>query len=273
MRFALLMGGMILIGGLAGLIAVGCGSSGPDGEPVTSSTVPNGGALRVISIEEALAVAPGTTVRVQGALVATPERVVLASAILESYPPQAGGATLTLQGLDLDSLVGLSSTIGQADLAPVTWTDFWLVLEGVVGDGVLEVTSVPRVVEATVGDLRVRFSPVAEPVRAGEPVWWALDVKNESAVPVDLTFSSGQQGEVVLSQGGVEKYRWSNGKAFTEAIETVTVEPGGTWTAVLTDTLTAPPGDYELSATVTAVVGQIGAGTVLLALETTITVY
>jgi hypothetical protein len=103
-------------------------------------------------------------------------------------------------------------------------------------------------------------------------VWWAFDVTNTGQAPVDLTFTSGQRGDVVLSEGGVEKYRWSDGKAFTEASER-TLQPGKSLPVVLNDTLAAPPGDYDLAAMVTASIGESGVGTALPGLETTLTIH
>jgi hypothetical protein len=267
---------------LAALLAA-CGTSG-DGSgstttvpasttvaPGSTTTVPDGNV--VLTIEQALAAGQGQKVNVTGFVVATAEKMILCSALAESYPPQPGGATLTLKGLDLSALVGLSSTAGQEGLAEVSWSDYWVVLTGVIEDGVLSVEGTPRVVETSASGLKIRFSPVSEPISSGDTVWWAFDVTSTGQTSVTLTFSSGQRGDVSLSQGGAEKYRWSNGKAFTEAIETVTLEPGQSMPVVLNDTLVAPPGEYDLTATVTASVGELGAGTALPGLETTLTIH
>ena len=238
----------------------GCGAAG----------LSDGGA-EVLTIEQALA-DPGRLIRVQGTVVSTGTGVTLASMLLESYPPQAGGATLPVTGLDLESLVGLSSTAGQPDLAQATWSDYWVVLEGIINDGALEVEKTPRVVEATSAEARVRFSPVTEPLVAGDQVWWAFDVKNLGATPLDLTFSSGQRADVILSLDGTEAYRWSANKVFTEAIETITLEPGEALSIVLNDRLQAAPGEYELTATITAVVGPENATAAFPQLKTTVTV-
>jgi hypothetical protein len=255
-----------------------CGAQAPgDG-----TTTPTAGERTVLTPEQAPAAKPGQVVNVQGTIVATgtgaDAQVVLASVLLESYPPQAGGATLPVKGLDLESLVGLSSTADRPELAQVTWSDYRLTLEGVVDDGVLDVQKGPRVVEATGSGMRVRFSPVSEPLVAGGNVWWALDIKNAGATPLDLIFISGQRGEVILAQSGVEKYRWSDDKAFTEAIETVVMEPEKVYSFVLNDTARVAPGEYELTATVTASVesaggpGSPGSGIPLPEIKTTVTV-
>jgi hypothetical protein len=254
-----------------------CGSSGDN---PSASTSPNSTGTTVgtktnvvLTVEQALAAEPGQTINVQGFVVATAEQTVLCSALAESYPPQAGGASLTVEGLDLGTLVGLSTTAGQEGMAEVTWSDYWVTLTGVIKDGVLTVQATPRVIQTTSVDLAIRFSPVSEPITSGDTVWWAFDVTNAGKTPVDLTFSSGQRGDVTLSQGEVEKYRWSDGKAFTEAIETVTIQPGMSMPVVLNDVLALPPGDYDVTAVVTASVGESGAATALPEIQTTLTIH
>jgi hypothetical protein len=88
-----------------------------------------------------------------------------------------------------------------------------------------------------------------EPLRARAPVTWTLEVRNAKAEPVVLTFSSAQKGDVALYQGSQERYRWSDGKVFTEAFSETSVAGGQTQTFELTgDTLRVAPGEYELVA-------------------------
>ena len=47
---------------------------------------------------------------------------------------------------------------------------------------------------------------------------------------------------MVLSQDGVEKYRWSEGLLFTEAIKTVALQPGEVYPVAIYDTLDVPAG-------------------------------
>ncbi len=234
---------------------------------------------RIVTVQEAIA-AEGP-VRVVGALIAVyPEdgtgggggdpgepTLVLTSALAESYPPQPGGPTMEVIGLDLDDLVGLSTTVGQTDVAPLTWTNYWMVLEGNVTDGVLEVTDTPAIMQVTTPDVRVRFAVAGPPLTSGDSEWWALDVRNEGQKPLDLTFATGQEAEVVLSQAGVEKYRWSAGMLFTEAIKTVTLQPGEVYPVVINDSLDVPPGRYDLAAFITATATVDGQEVLLPAVE------
>ena len=76
---------------LVAVVLSGCGQ-GDGGGGDDSSAV-------AVSIEQALASESGRAVRVSGHVVATDDVVVLASALLESYPPQAGGAVLPVRGI------------------------------------------------------------------------------------------------------------------------------------------------------------------------------
>jgi hypothetical protein len=99
--------------------------------------------------------------------------------------------------------------------------------------------------------LEVRFSP--DPLRAGQPATWLLEVSNRGTGRATLTFPSGQNGDVVLEQSGREAYRWSGGKFFTQAVRPVSLEPGGTETFTLEEErLSVEPGRYRLVATLRA---------------------
>jgi hypothetical protein len=262
--FSLRAAARLCLVGMAGAALIACSacSSGAGGD----------GGDEVLTIDQALNAERGATVRVQGSLVANETTTVLASVLLESYPPQAGGATLTLQGLDLASLVGLSSTAGEPGLAQVSWSDYPLVLEGVIDDGTLEITETPKAVEATETGVKVRFSAGVPALTAGETAWWVLDVSNLAEVPMDLTFANGQKGDVTLAQDGVEKYRWGEGKVFIQSVTVSTLQPGESMAVVFNDRLEVAPGDYDVTAVVTASMGPEGSAIALPEVKTTITV-
>ncbi len=88
-----------------------------------------------------------------------------------------------------------------------------------------------------------------EPLRAKAPVTWTVQVRNAGQEPATLTFGSGQRGEVVLAQGAAERYRWSKGKAFTQALSEMSLAPGQAESFELKDdTLELEPGQYDLVA-------------------------
>jgi hypothetical protein len=226
----------------------------------------------VLTVDQALAAEAGQDIKVSGYIVSTGGKTVLASALAESNPPQAGGASIPLSSLDLSTLVGLSSSAGQAGVADVTWSDYPVVLEGVSVSGVFEVRVTPPVELAPSGDITVRFSPVSAPVSSGDQVWWALDVVNNGQTPVDLTFSDGQRGDIILDQGDADLYTWSANKTFAQVVQTVTLQPGKSFPVVLNDTLSLPPGTYNVTARVTAMVGPAATAAPLPDIVTTLVV-
>jgi hypothetical protein len=70
---------------------------------------------------------------VTGSLLANGEDVRLCAALAESFPPQCGGGSITVVGLDLGTLEGLTTE------GDVTWSDLPITVEGVLADGTLTV--------------------------------------------------------------------------------------------------------------------------------------
>ena len=140
-----------------------------------------------------------------------------------------------MRNLNPEDVVGLSSAAGQSDLATVTWSDYPVVLEGIARDGELEVQHLPGKVEVAAEKLHVRFSPSLKPLRVGEHVWWAFDLKNLGSQPIEVNFVSGKRADVVLLQDGLK----------------------------------VAPGTYDLVATIT---GSVAAGAPLPELRATIVV-
>lgn len=128
---------------LAGLVAVvafavACGgddeidapSSPPDDSGAASSVAMGPG----LTIAEAKASELDGPLLVNGFLVAVGDRVQLCSTLLESFPPQCGGESLVVEGLDLASVNG-TQTEGDT-----TWTSDAIQLLGEVEDGVITVS-------------------------------------------------------------------------------------------------------------------------------------
>ncbi|MGH3039605.1 MAG: hypothetical protein ACRDLZ_09440 [Gaiellaceae bacterium] len=109
----------------------GCADSDPDiGEPAGPP----------LSIEDALAAASDEphVLRVRGNLLAQGGSARLCSALAESFPPQCGGASLVVEGLELEAVTGL---VTEGD---ISWTDRPVELLGVVSDGTLTVSENAR---------------------------------------------------------------------------------------------------------------------------------
>jgi hypothetical protein len=114
---------------LAAVALTACGGdddSAAGDDTSTASTVPVGPG---ISIEEALETDSDEPLLVNGNLLVVNGEPRLCSALAESFPPQCGGASLLITGLDLSGIDGL---IVEGD---VMWTDRPIQLAGVVADG------------------------------------------------------------------------------------------------------------------------------------------
>ncbi|RPI25638.1 MAG: hypothetical protein EHM57_01270, partial [Actinobacteria bacterium] len=104
---------------LIGLMAAACGA----GDDASSGVV-------IATPGEVAALGDGTEARVTGFLFIA-EDTRLCEAMLESYPPQCGGASVVIGGLDASGVVGLSSP-SDPTFAAVTWTDYPLTVLSVV---------------------------------------------------------------------------------------------------------------------------------------------
>ena len=90
-------------------------------------------------------------------------------------------------------------------------------------------------------------------LEAGGVPTFRLTVRNGTPDDVVLTFGSGQSGDIVLSQDGEERWRWSDGLAFTQAIREEPLAAGAEGTYELAGSpLAVPPGTYDLEATLTS---------------------
>lgn len=108
----------------------------------TTTTEPHGDGGRVavgepISVEQALTHDPHTPVLVIGYLFEMEDgTIVLADAILESYPPQPGGATIVVEGFSTDGMA-LEQASADSGLATTRWSADMVEILGNVVDGVL----------------------------------------------------------------------------------------------------------------------------------------
>jgi hypothetical protein len=110
---------------LAVVLPAACG--GDDDEAAGTGTT-------AVSIDEALASGSSEPLLVSGNLLAVADEVKLCYALAESFPPQCGGASLVVEGLDLATVDGL---VTEGD---VSWTDRPIELRGVVSDETLTVS-------------------------------------------------------------------------------------------------------------------------------------
>lgn len=96
--------------------------------------------------------------------------------------------------------------------------------------------------------LRVEVSYLPDPLVSFEDAQWTLTVSNGTDSDVTLEFATSQRGDVVLLDGDEERYRWSQGRAFTQVVGTSTVTAGATVDYVLNGVLEVGAGSYDLVA-------------------------
>lgn len=125
---------------LVACTGVSAGDSGDGGD--SGAVTPGGddtaglGAGPGISIDEAIESTLDGQLLVNGYIVAEEGGDVrFCSALMESYPPQCGGSSLLVEGLNLEEVDGLESAEG------VSWTSADTQLLGTVEDGVLNVST------------------------------------------------------------------------------------------------------------------------------------
>ncbi|HEY5579222.1 MAG TPA: hypothetical protein VIL12_06000 [Acidimicrobiia bacterium] len=131
---------VILVGVAVGLavVAAACGSGADDSAQTTTTTEPAASSAMGpgLSVSEALASDVSGPLLINGFIVAqSGGTIVLSEALAESFPPQAAGATLIVEGLDLSTIEGLQTH------EDVSWTDQQIQILGEVQGGVLEVST------------------------------------------------------------------------------------------------------------------------------------
>jgi hypothetical protein len=104
---------------LIGLVA--CGSASVSGQPDPSDSP-----LPVVDVDGFVAMAPGldgSTAVVRGFMLVSGADARLCALVLESFPPQCGGADIILAGtIPADVMAGLDST-NDPSLAQASWGD------------------------------------------------------------------------------------------------------------------------------------------------------
>ena len=118
---------------IAGVVATACGG---DDDDIGSN--PISGVGPGISIGEALTSKLDDPLLVNGHLHVQSGQVRLCEVLAESFPPQCGGTSLVVEGLDLTTMDGLTSE------GSVTWSDQPVQVLGTVEGEVLTVAGTVR---------------------------------------------------------------------------------------------------------------------------------
>ncbi|WP_261130026.1 BsuPI-related putative proteinase inhibitor [Bacillus sp. Marseille-Q3570] len=79
-----------------------------------------------------------------------------------------------------------------------------------------------------------------------------IELQNQTQSSKELQFSSGQQYDMwITDQDGKEVFHWAEGKMFTQALKTITIEPGQKHTFEV-DIPKLDPGTYKVRFKVTS---------------------
>lgn len=82
-------------------------------------------------------------------------------------------------------------------------------------------------------------------------VEFRFSVVNAGDSPVELQFRSGKVADIAVFEGGEEVWRWSEGRLFTQALQSWTLAPGESTDQRFTWE-NPPPGTYTARATLEA---------------------
>ncbi len=84
-----------------------------------------------------------------------------------------------------------------------------------------------------------------------DSVQFTFTVTNAETEQVEMAFPSGKIADIAVSKSGEEVWRWSAGRMFTQAIETVLLAPGESFTREMAWE-SPQPGDYTAAASLEA---------------------
>ena len=124
---------LLAVVAIASVVAAACGDDDGDLDSAPISGVGPG-----ISIAEALASNLKGPLLVNGHLHVQNDHVRLCEVLAESFPPQCGGMSLVVKGLDLTTMDGLTSE------GSITWSDQFVQVLGTVEGKVLTVADTVR---------------------------------------------------------------------------------------------------------------------------------
>jgi len=118
--------------------------------------------------------------------------------------------------------------------------------------------STPQALPPPAGGLVLHVEMEKSRYAPGEQVPLRMVLENPMTIPVDLTFSSGQEYDIEVRGPNGYFWRWSKGRAFTQIFGTMTIKPGEKINFLEKWPIpqTAPAGAYSIVAWITAQEGQ-----------------
>lgn len=86
----------------------------------------------------------------------------------------------------------------------------------------------PRTPGAELSEGVPALLPSVQAYTSGGDVYLVLQVTNTTTAPIEVTFPTGQSYDFVVSQGGRELWRWSEGQMFTQIVREEVIGVGET---------------------------------------------
>lgn len=97
-----------------------------------------------------------------------------------------------------------------------------------------------------------------EPVQKQGEIEFRMSVVNHTDDVAEFEFSSGQKFELIVSdKEGNERYRYSKGKMFTQAFQTMTLKPKESYDFTDVWKEVPEPGTYEVNVTFFGKIGTV----------------
>lgn len=219
-------------------VLAACGGGATNG-PVNAN--PN-----LVTPAQATGLTGGTSV--QGFLWAdSPDAIRLCEASLESFPPQCGEPSIPVTGIDITRVAGTDF------FENIFWAEGVRVI-GTMAGGQLTAEEVS--LASSDNGMTAR---ILVPLTVTDPnPGWTILLSNPGDDPIDISFSSGQDAEVLIrDDSGETVYAWSSQFSFTQAERMETLQPGETRRILLEGVShNLEPGRYELEATVVSTPGS-----------------
>lgn len=111
-------------------------------------------------------------------------------------------------------------------MRPVRFIGWMPGLVAAVVLGVMSTAVAAPSASGMVGTVRVELSIDKAIYTVGEPIAVTLTLTNVGNEPATFQFNTGQIYDFVVARSGVIVWRWSQGKAFTQALTVLTLRPG-----------------------------------------------
>lgn len=134
------------------LVVAACASSGTSGSPSDAppAVSPAPTTLDIDGLVGSISTLDGTTATVTGFLLISGDQAHLCSLVLESLPPQCGGATVRVLGaVPGDVLDALDSTKGEPTLNQASWGDVTITGTVSTGDGATPTITIASIENVT----------------------------------------------------------------------------------------------------------------------------